>query len=139
LHYEDNLMTPELMEMILEKMSGNEASAESEMIEAKVWQPPAADEISAIAEASELPSPQQPEFADMAQQVFAEVPMQENIQTLDQVVEQEFRQLEASMQQAFEQPMEDPFQRQLLLYDQQMQRMLNPFMMQGGFGPPPMM
>lgn len=139
LHYEDNLMTPELMEMILAKTLGLDVSSELETIEAKVWQPPAADEISAVVEASELPSPQQMQLADMAQEMLPETPMQGNIQTLDQVVEQEFRQIETAMQQQFEQAVEDPYQQQLQMYNQQMQQMLNPFMMLGGFGPPPMM
>ena len=136
--YDDSVITPELLDMALAEIAGRFAP---ETIEETVVQSPAADEISGIAESltSELPISQQMELADVTQETLAEIPMQENIQTLDQIVEQEFCQLEASMQQAFEQPMEDPFQQQLLLYDQQMQQMLNPFMMQGGFGPPPMM
>lgn len=62
----------------------------------------------------------------------------QNVQNLEQIVEAGFRQLEMTMQQAFEQPMEDPYRQQLLLYEQQMQQIFNGSMMPGGFGPPPM-
>jgi hypothetical protein len=131
--YDDNLITPELLDMALAEIAGRFAP---ETIDKTVADPSAIEEISAVAEASELSSPQQTELADVSQGALSEMPMQENIQTLDQIVEQEFSQLEAAMQQAFEQPMEDPYEQQMLLYEQQMQQMLNPFLMQGGFGPP---
>lgn len=60
-----------------------------------------------------------------------------SMQGLEQIVEQEFSQMGAVMQPPPEQMVEDPFEQQMRMYNQQMQQMLAPFMMQGGFGPQP--
>lgn len=128
--YENNLMTQEFMDVILAELAERDSSSAQETVENTVSEAPAVDDILEIADPS-IPEPQQMELEDMTQEALAEMPMQENIQTLEHIVEQEINQLGATMQQ----PFEDPYQQQMLLYEQQMQQMLNPFMMQGGFGP----
>jgi hypothetical protein len=72
---------------------------------------------------------------DMSVEEAAKPEEMQNVQNLEQIVEDEFRLLETTMQQAFEQKMEDPYEQQLKMYAQQMH---DPFMMPDSFGPPPM-
>ena len=63
-------------------------------------------------------------------------PMAEALDPMQDAYEQQFEQgLEAIVQEAM--PEQDPFEMQQRMYDEQMQMMMNPFMMPGQFGPGP--